>query len=472
MFALLFVTTVCNFLREFSSFSWAGTPSGCFRSIPVEGDSTDDWGMSSTTHVQRRYDHRLQTLVQTTGNISIAVQHGVPKSTARGWLAQTSTEVVTLDVLALDTVRLEHEVFLLRRRNMRLVSLLRLLVTILKVSGFSLSRHRLSERLAKLQLLKAIERSRSHLPLRAVLRVIGLSQTLYYAWTREDECTLDDRLSCPRFSLQQLTPTECNTIKEMVTSDEYRHGSTGTLALLAQRLGKVFASPSTWYRLVRLYKWRRPRQRVHPAKPKIGIRASRANEIRHANTTLIRLLDESRAYLHAVIDNFSRRILAWRVAESCYPGATTQLLIDASQSRVKCKPMLLVDGGVENFNSAMDEVIDSGLLKRVLAQTEITFSNSLIESWWRVLKHQWFYLNNLDTVSTVRKLVAFYVEQHNTLLPHSGFRGQTPDEMYFGTGNGIQKQLEASRIATRRSRLKANRSQTCQTCKELISFGR
>ena len=49
--------------------------------------------------------------------------------------------------------------------------------------------------------------------------------------------------------------------------------------------------------------------------------------------------------------------------------------------------MVLVDGGVENFNSAVDQLIETGLLKRVLAQTEISFSNSLIESWWRVLKH-------------------------------------------------------------------------------------
>ncbi len=128
--------------------------------------------------------------------------------------------------------------------------------------------------------------------------------------------------------------------------------------------------------------------------------------------------------------------------------------------------MVLVDGGVENFNSAVDEVIESGLLKRVLAQTEITFSNSLIESWWRVLKHQWLYLNTLDTVATVRKLVAVYVEQHNNHLPHSAFRGQTPDEMYFGTGADIPQQLEAAHVAARASRLKANREQRCQLCTE------
>jgi transposase-like protein len=44
----------------------------------------------------------------------------------------------------------------------------------------------------------------------------------------------------------------------MVTSPDYRHVPTGTLSVLAQRLGKVWASPSTWYRLVRQKGWRRP----------------------------------------------------------------------------------------------------------------------------------------------------------------------------------------------------------------------
>lgn len=49
--------------------------------------------------------------------------------------------------------------------------------------------------------------------------------------------------------------------------------------------------------------------------------------------------------------------------------------------------MVVFDGGVENHNSAVDEVIETGLLKRVLTQSEIHRSNSMIESWWRVLKH-------------------------------------------------------------------------------------
>lgn len=63
-----------------------------------------------------------------------------------------------------------------------------------------------------------------------MLRVLRLSHSRYYAWKREGKCGLDDVASCPHLSPQQLTPTEFETIKEMVTSNEYRHVTTGTLA--------------------------------------------------------------------------------------------------------------------------------------------------------------------------------------------------------------------------------------------------
>ena len=95
---------------------------------------------------------------------------------------------------------------------------------------------------------------------------------------------------------------------------------------------------------------------------------------------MIRLLNGSHVYLRAVIDNFSRRILAWKVSATFDPNTTAELLLSASSGLVGEKPTLLADGGVENFNNAVDELVDSGLLRRLLAMTEISFSNSLIES--------------------------------------------------------------------------------------------
>jgi putative transposase len=239
---------------------------------------------------------------------------------------------------------------------------------------------------------------------------------------------------------------------------------------LAHRLGTVCASPSTWYRLVRQHGWRRPRLRVHPAKPKIGLRTTRANEMWHIDTTVIRLLDGTRAYLHAVIDNFSRRILAWRVADTFTPVNSVNVLLDAGRAvSSDTIPVVLADAGVENVNAQVDALINTGVLRRLLAFTELTFSNSMIEAWWRSLKHQWLFLHPLDSTTTVRRLVAFYVDEHNRVLPHSAFRGQTPDEMYLGTGDAIPADLTSRATAARRARVEANRSASCATCPSVVA---
>jgi transposase InsO family protein len=172
---------------------------------------------------------------------------------------------------------------------------------------------------------------------------------------------------------------------------------------------------------------------VHPAKPQVGLRTTRPDEMWHIDTTVIRLLDGTKAYVHAVIDNFSRRILAWRVADTFAPVTSVAVLLEASRGATHSTsaPVVLADAGVENVNAQVDELITTGVLRRLLAFTELKFSNSMIEAWWRSLKHQWLFLHPLDSVATIRRLVAFYVHEHNHVLPHSAFRGQTPDEMYF-----------------------------------------
>jgi putative transposase len=185
----------------------------------------------------------------------------------------------------------------------------------------------------------------------------------------------------------------------------------------------------------------------------------------HIDTTVIRLLDGTRAYLHAVIDNFSRRILAWRVADTFTPVNSVAVLVEASRRATPSAtpPVVLADAGAENVNADVDDLIATGVLRRVLAFTELKFSNSMIEAWWRSLKHQWLFLHSLDSVTTVRRLVEFYVQEHNQVLPHSAFRGQTPDEMYFGRGDAIPADLTAGATAARRARAEANRSAACGT---------
>ena len=73
--------------------------------------------MAHNTATQRRYDHRLKLLVQTTGDIAIATGRGVPASTARGWLTQSRAEVVSLELFDLNETQLQHDVIKLRWRG-------------------------------------------------------------------------------------------------------------------------------------------------------------------------------------------------------------------------------------------------------------------------------------------------------------------------------------------------------------------
>jgi hypothetical protein len=59
----------------------------------------------------------------------------------------------------------------------------------------------------------------------------------------------------------------------------------------------------------------------------------------------------------------------------------------------------------------------------------------MIEAFFRSLKHSWIYLHTLDNFTALGRLIEFYVAAHNEVMPHSAFEGQTPDEMYFGTGD-------------------------------------
>ena len=47
--------------------------------------------------------------------------------------------------------------------------------------------------------------------------------------------------------------------------------------------------------------------------------------------------------------------------------------------------MVLADAGVENVNAQVDDLIATGVLRRLLAFTDLKFSNSMIEAWWRCL---------------------------------------------------------------------------------------
>jgi len=167
---------------------------------------------------RRSYDHRIREIVCRTGNPRIFQHLRIPRSTTASWLSRGRPSVVSLDW--------EQEIGLvldanerLKRRTERQTAIIRLLVVLLKLSGFRLDEQRLPDGTAKAKVLRAVDRCKDTLSLKSTLRLVRLSPARYHAWKRADKrCELDDRSSCPRSHPTQLTPAEVSTLKEMVTA--------------------------------------------------------------------------------------------------------------------------------------------------------------------------------------------------------------------------------------------------------------
>ena len=159
---MLILKTFWSFRREYSSLQAVRNRFD----FPRADEGGIILGMSENCGTQKQYDHRLRLLIQNTRDLELAVRPGVPRSTARGWLKQSRMDVVSIDVLDMDAEALQQEDLFLRRRVTRILTMLHLVVVVIKVAEFSFDRVRIPDGTRKQRLLRAIERTRTHLPLR------------------------------------------------------------------------------------------------------------------------------------------------------------------------------------------------------------------------------------------------------------------------------------------------------------------
>ena len=135
-------------------------------------------------------------------------------------------------------------------------------------------------------------------------------------------------------------------------------------------------------------------------------------------------------YLAAVVDWFSRRVLAWRLsitleAEFCIEAVTEALARH---------------GKPEIFNSDQGSQFTSGDFTGLLSEHKIAISmdgrgawrdNVFVERLWRSVKYEEVYLRAYDTVADARASIGRYFSFYNSRRPHSSLDRKTPDQAYF-----------------------------------------
>jgi len=128
-------------------------------------------------------------------------------------------------------------------------------------------------------------------------------------------------------------------------------------------------------------------------------------------------------------------------------------------------PEVYVDGGSENDNAEVNELIISKKITRTFAQLEIDFTNAMIEAlFWR-LKNAYLYFLSLTDLKVLVQGVEFYMNESNNMIPHSALKGATPFEAVSGTWpeRNILQITDQTRAA-KTARMAANRAAYCQIC--------
>lgn len=135
-------------------------------------------------------------------------------------------------------------------------------------------------------------------------------------------------------------------------------------------------------------------------------------------------------YLAAVVDWFSRRVLAWRLS----------ITLEAAFCIEAVEEALARYGRPEIFNTDQGSQFTSTAFTDVLLKNEIAISmdgkgawrdNVFVERLWRSLKYEEVYLRAYDSVSEARSSIGRYLTFYNGQRPHSSLDRKTPDQAYF-----------------------------------------
>jgi putative transposase len=160
-----------------------------------------------------------------------------------------------------------------------------------------------------------------------------------------------------------------------------------------------------------------------------GIAITRPNQVWAMDITYIPMA-RGFVYLAAVLDWFSRRVLAWRLSITMESSFCVAALEDA----------IARYGKPDIFNTDQGSQFTAAAFTDVLAEKGITISmdgkgawrdNVFVERLWRSVKYEEVYLRAYESVSDARSSIGRYLDFYNTRRPHQSLDGGTPDQAYF-----------------------------------------
>ena len=157
-------------------------------------------------------------------------------------------------------------------------------------------------------------------------------------------------------------------------------------------------------------------------------RGDRPNQVWCADITYIPM-QRGFLYLVAIMDWYSRKVLAWRLSNT----------MDAEFCVEALKEALATHGTPEKFNTDQGSQFTSSDWIEVLMDAKIKISmdgkgrwidNRMIERLWRSLKYECVYLHAFERGSEAKAGIGKWLVYYNAERPHSPHGILTPNEAY------------------------------------------
>ena len=153
------------------------------------------------------------------------------------------------------------------------------------------------------------------------------------------------------------------------------------------------------------------------------------NQVWSTDITYIKL-KKGFAYLAAIIDWHSKKILSWKLSNTMDVSLTTSVLLEAL-SLYPVPSIVNTDQGSQyTAKEHIDILVENGISISMDAKGR-SIDNIAIERFWRSLKYEDVYLKNYNTITEARAGIGEYIEIYNKERLHSAIGNHTPDEVYY-----------------------------------------
>lgn len=194
-----------------------------------------------------------------------------------------------------------------------------------------------------------------------------------------------------------------------------------------------------------------PEHKVYPYLLR-GVEVTRPNQVWSTDITYIRLA-RGFVYLVAIIDWYSRKVLAWRLSNTMDTGFCLDCLEQALQT-YGVPEIFNTDQGSQFTSTGFTGRLEAEGIQISMDGRGRALDNIFVERLWRSVKHEDVYLKGYATLPELLLGLTEYFVFYDTERMHQSLGYGTPDEVYRTASGG------GAAIADKFTARKENRQET------------